>query len=58
MLGAFFAVSTTSRAISSAVSGWVYTEGGIATVGVVTSCVAAALFVTLARRVTEPVPAR
>ncbi len=58
MLGAFFAVSTVSRAISSAVSGWIYTAGGIATVGIVTSTVAAVLFVTLATRVTEPAPAR
>jgi predicted MFS family arabinose efflux permease len=53
-LGAFFATATVSRAASSAAAGWIYTAGGIATVGVLAAVIAAVLLVTMAVAVSEP----
>ncbi len=53
-LGAFFAVATVSRAVSSAAAGWIYTAGGIAAVGVVAASIATVLAVALRVAVAEP----
>jgi predicted MFS family arabinose efflux permease len=55
-LGAFFAASTVSRAVSSAVSGWLYTWGGITAIGFTAAGVAALILVTLVLGVSEPSP--